>query len=62
MLLNLADMTTGRHGEHAIIEQRLADIGARYGTESRQYVDAKRLADVLREWARQRSIDGHSTF
>lgn len=61
MLLNLADMTTGRHGKHVTIEQRLADIGARYGTESRQYVDAERLADVLRGWARERSVDGRKT-
>ena len=44
-LLNQVDITTGPTGEYMTIEERLQDIGNRYGKDSRQLQDAMCLAD-----------------
>ena len=46
-LLNQADLTTGPTGEYITVEERLKDIGNRYGKDSWQLQDAMRLADSL---------------
>lgn len=39
----MADLLTNGKGEAVTLEQRLADIATRYGIESKQYRDAKKL-------------------
>lgn len=46
-LLNLADITTSPTGEPCTVDERLADIARRYGEESRQLVDARKVVDLL---------------
>ena len=46
-LLNQVDLTTGPTGEYMTFEERLQDIGNRYGKDSWQLQDAMRLADSL---------------
>lgn len=47
-LLNYCDMTTGPNGEDFTIQQRLDDIEARYGNQSIQYSNAKKLIEKLK--------------
>ena len=46
-ILNIADLTTNSKGEDVSISERLNDIKNTYGEESRQYNNAKKLADKL---------------
>lgn len=46
-LLNAADMSTSPQGESVSFAERLADIGARYGTDSTRYVNANLLIKQL---------------
>lgn len=47
-LLNYMDLTTGPNGENFSIEQRLADIAIRYGTNSIQYKKAEKLSIIIK--------------
>ena len=47
IVLNLADMQTGPNGERLSMDERLRDIGERYGSGSEQYVQAERLKGIL---------------
>lgn len=46
-LLNYADMTTNANGDYVSIEERIEDIGARYGGDSVQVVTAMKVAKML---------------
>ena len=46
-LLNYADMITGPDGGAMTIQQRIDDIGKRYGEDSRQKKEAVKLAKML---------------
>jgi len=45
--LNMADMQIDSKGNHVGAEMRLKDIASRYGIESKQYVEAKLLAQKI---------------
>ena len=47
-LLNHIDMTTGPDGEDMTIQERIDDIGLRYGKGSRQEKDAIKLAEEIK--------------
>lgn len=47
-LLNFADMTTGPKGEVMTIDERISEIGHRYGKNSLQYKNSVALAALLR--------------
>lgn len=47
-LLNAADMSTSPQGEAVSFDDRLADIGARYGVDSGRYLNASQLIRQLR--------------
>lgn len=52
LILNMADLLTNGEGKVVSLEQRLADIAARYETESKQYRDAQKLsADIAEAFA-----------
>ena len=46
-ILNMADMQIDSKGNHVGAEMRLKDIASRYGIESKQYVEAKLLAQKI---------------
>lgn len=46
-LLNSADMQVNAYGERVSYTERLADIGNRYGTDSSQYLLAKKMTEYL---------------
>ena len=46
-ILNVADLTTDPCGKEVSAEARLADIADRYGSQSRQFLDAEQLAKEL---------------
>lgn len=55
-LLNWADMTVNQSGEDVTIDERLEDIGKRYGFDSSQYVNAVRLSKEIKQWMEANSI------
>ena len=46
-VLNCADMTTGPKGEDFTFEERVAEIGARFGLDSAPYQKAAKEAEIL---------------
>lgn len=46
-LLNYVDMTTGPTGEYITMEERLNDIGIRYGKDSEAYKNAINMIKIL---------------
>lgn len=46
-LLNVADFLVGSDGSPVSVEERMEGIAQRYGEESSQYIEAKRLAKQL---------------
>jgi len=46
-ILNLADMSVGPTGEIVGADKRVADIGARYGKESKEYTNAVKTKERL---------------
>lgn len=44
LVLNIADLLVGRDGRRMSLDQRLNDIARRYGSESKQFIQAKQLA------------------
>lgn len=48
-ILNEADLTTSSKGEDCTMFYRLADICLRYGKDSNEFKNAKRLADKFKE-------------
>lgn len=46
-ILNFADMTTDSKGNRVTMEERLKDIGSRYGYKSEEYLTAWDLAKIL---------------
>ncbi len=47
MLLNLADLSVNGKGEIIPIASRIADIGRRYGEDSEEYHNARRIREQL---------------
>lgn len=47
ILLNRADLQVESAGVDVGVERRLEDIGERYGEESKEYIDAKMLAERI---------------
>lgn len=47
ILLNIADLLVDSEGKMVKVEDRLLDIGVRYGFTSNQYVMAEKLAKIL---------------
>lgn len=56
LILNIADMTTSPTGETVCMSDRLKDIGERYGHDSKQYVDAYAVADLIYDELAARGI------
>lgn len=56
-LLNYVDMTTSIKGEFISIEERILDIGERYGLESVQYTDAVVMREKILIFANQYNLD-----
>ena len=48
-LLNMADMQTDSKGNRVSFDERLKDIGERYGIESDEYILAKKITMLLRK-------------
>ena len=46
-LLNYIDMTTGPSGEDMTVQQRIEDIGIRYGENSIQVIKARELLNMI---------------
>lgn len=57
LVLNIADMLVSKGGERIPLSQRLDDIGRRYGLDSEQLVQAKRLACEIDCSLKLRRID-----
>jgi putative nucleotidyltransferase with HDIG domain len=55
-MLNYADMTTGRGGENVSLEERLKEIGERYGRGSEDYREAEEVVRRLREEVRRKAV------
>lgn len=55
-LLNYADMTTGPAGQNMTIQERIDDISARYGENSEQTSDAKKLGAIVEHFALEKGI------
>lgn len=55
-LLNYADMTTGPAGQDMTIRERIDDIVARYGEDSIQTKDAKKLAEIIARFILEKDI------
>lgn len=47
MLLNHADVTVGPTGLSVTVEERIEDIGHRYGKDSKQYKDCVKLVSMI---------------
>lgn len=56
LILNVADMTTSPTGETVRMSDRLKDIGERYGYDSKQYVDAYKVAELIHDELTARGI------
>lgn len=56
LILNIADMTTSPTGETVRMSDRLKDIGERYGYDSKQYVDAYKVAELIHDELTARGI------
>ena len=56
LILNIADMTTSPTGETMRMSDRLKDIGERYGYDSKQYVDAYKVAELIHDELTARGI------
>lgn len=56
LILNIADMTTSPTGETVRMSDRLKDIGERYGYDSKQYVDAYKVAELIYDELAARGI------
>lgn len=56
LILNIADMTTSPTGETVRMSDRLKDIGERYGHDSKQYVDAYAVAELIYDELTARGI------
>lgn len=56
LILNIADMTTSPTGETVRMSDRLKDIGERYGYDSKQYVDAYKVAELIYDELTARGI------
>ena len=48
-ILNMADMQIDKYGNDVGYDKRLKDIATRYGTNSKQYVNAVKLVKILKE-------------
>lgn len=48
-ILNMADMQIDKYGNDVGYTKRLEDIENRYGTNSKQYINAKKLIKILKE-------------
>lgn len=46
-LLNYVDMTTSPQGQYVTVENRLLDIGQRYGFSSEQYIEADKMSKKI---------------
>ena len=45
--LNKADLLVDAKGNNVTIEERLLDIGNRYGYDSKNYLDARKMAEIV---------------
>lgn len=57
LLLNIADMLVSRDGTRVTLAQRLDDIEQRYGFDSEQLMQAKRLVREIDGFLKSRKID-----
>ena len=48
-ILNEADMSVDSKGNNVSMQERLKDIGRRYGTDSRQYLNAEKMIEKLKK-------------
>lgn len=46
-ILNKADLLVDAKGNNVTIEERLLDIGNRYGYDSKNYLDARKMAEIV---------------
>lgn len=46
-ILNKADLLVDAKGNNVTIEERLSDIGNRYGYDSKNYLDARKMAEIV---------------
>ena len=49
LILNEADMSVDSKGNNVSMQERLKDIGRRYGTDSRQYLNAEKMIEKLKK-------------
>ena len=49
LLLNDADMTVDAYGRRVGYDERLNDIGTRYGFDSFNYLESKRIVEILKK-------------
>lgn len=47
-ILNMADMQVDKTGNNVSYEERLEDIKNRYGIDSREYLDSKKIIDNMK--------------